>query len=257
MASKSSASLDDALAACRKPRATRKRSSSAARRFIDCALPQADRLYLTLVLADVDGDTKFPAVDWETWDSHRVRSRTMPTPRTSIRLVLHLRTLYERNAVALSAMAEHGEETVERCDWGTRGGELMTAYHDEEWGVPVHDDRKQFEFLTLESAQAGLSWLDRAAQARGLSQGVRRFRSGESRPLHRQEDREAARRSRHHPQSAEGRGRGHQRPRVSRGAGRVRHVRQVHLGLRRRPTDPEPLDAHEADCPPRRRNPTP
>jgi DNA-3-methyladenine glycosylase I len=35
----------------------------------------------------------------------------------------------------------------------------MMAYHDEEWGVPVHDDRKQFEFLTLESAQAGLSWL--------------------------------------------------------------------------------------------------
>jgi DNA-3-methyladenine glycosylase I len=35
----------------------------------------------------------------------------------------------------------------------------MVAYHDKEWGVPVHDDRKQFEFLTLESAQAGLSWL--------------------------------------------------------------------------------------------------
>lgn len=47
----------------------------------------------------------------------------------------------------------------QRCDWGTRGGELMATYHDEEWGVPVHDDRKQFEFLTLESAQAGLSWL--------------------------------------------------------------------------------------------------
>jgi len=47
----------------------------------------------------------------------------------------------------------------ERCPWGSRGGELMTAYHDTEWGVPVHDDRKQFEFLTLESAQAGLSWL--------------------------------------------------------------------------------------------------
>ncbi len=53
-------------------------------------------------------------------------------------------------------MATHNKE---RCDWGTRGGELMIAYHDEEWGVPVHDDRKQFEFLTLESAQAGLSWL--------------------------------------------------------------------------------------------------
>jgi DNA-3-methyladenine glycosylase I len=47
----------------------------------------------------------------------------------------------------------------QRCDWGPRGGDLMVAYHDEEWGVPVHDDRKQFEFLTLESAQAGLSWL--------------------------------------------------------------------------------------------------
>jgi DNA-3-methyladenine glycosylase I len=50
-------------------------------------------------------------------------------------------------------------KTKQRCDWGTRGGDLMVAYHDEEWGVPVHDDRKQFEFLTLESAQAGLSWL--------------------------------------------------------------------------------------------------
>ena len=45
-----------------------------------------------------------------------------------------------------------------RCNWCV-GNELMTAYHDSEWGVPVHDDRKQFEFLTLESAQAGLSWL--------------------------------------------------------------------------------------------------
>jgi DNA-3-methyladenine glycosylase I len=51
------------------------------------------------------------------------------------------------------------KKVVERCAWGPRGGELMMAYHDEEWGVPVHDDRKQFEFLTLESAQAGLSWL--------------------------------------------------------------------------------------------------
>jgi DNA-3-methyladenine glycosylase I len=51
------------------------------------------------------------------------------------------------------------KQEQQRCDWGTRGGDLMTAYHDEEWGVPIHDDRKQFEFLTLESAQAGLSWL--------------------------------------------------------------------------------------------------
>jgi DNA-3-methyladenine glycosylase I len=45
-----------------------------------------------------------------------------------------------------------------RCGWSDRYDELMIAYHDTEWGVPVHDDRKQFEFLTLESAQAGLSW---------------------------------------------------------------------------------------------------
>jgi DNA-3-methyladenine glycosylase I len=46
-----------------------------------------------------------------------------------------------------------------RCAWAQGGGELMMAYHDTEWGVPVHEDQKQFEFLTLESAQAGLSWL--------------------------------------------------------------------------------------------------
>jgi DNA-3-methyladenine glycosylase I len=45
-----------------------------------------------------------------------------------------------------------------RCSWvGT--DPLYVAYHDQEWGVPVHDDRKLFEFLILEGAQAGLSWL--------------------------------------------------------------------------------------------------
>jgi len=43
-----------------------------------------------------------------------------------------------------------------RCDWATT--ELGIAYHDEEWGVPRHDDRVLFEFLVLEGAQAGLSW---------------------------------------------------------------------------------------------------
>ena len=45
-----------------------------------------------------------------------------------------------------------------RCPWGETN-DLYIKYHDEEWGVPVHDDRKHFEFLTLEAAQAGLSWL--------------------------------------------------------------------------------------------------
>jgi len=45
-----------------------------------------------------------------------------------------------------------------RCTWSL-GNPLMTAYHDQEWGRPVHDDRVLFEFLILEGAQAGLSWL--------------------------------------------------------------------------------------------------
>jgi DNA-3-methyladenine glycosylase I len=44
-----------------------------------------------------------------------------------------------------------------RCDWANISP-LMLRYHDEEWGVPVHDDRRHFEFLVLEGAQAGLSW---------------------------------------------------------------------------------------------------
>lgn len=44
-----------------------------------------------------------------------------------------------------------------RCTWPGQD-ELMTIYHDEEWGVPVHDDKKHFEFLILDAFQAGLSW---------------------------------------------------------------------------------------------------
>jgi DNA-3-methyladenine glycosylase I len=45
-----------------------------------------------------------------------------------------------------------------RCPWVSIDDQLMLKYHDEEWGKPVHDDRKHFEFLVLEAAQAGLSW---------------------------------------------------------------------------------------------------
>ncbi len=47
---------------------------------------------------------------------------------------------------------------VVRCEWVPEGDRLYQEYHDEEWGVPVHDDRLLFEFLILEGAQAGLSW---------------------------------------------------------------------------------------------------
>ena len=46
-----------------------------------------------------------------------------------------------------------------RCNWATDVEEIYIKYHDDEWGVPTHDDRELFEFLVLESFQAGLSWI--------------------------------------------------------------------------------------------------
>jgi DNA-3-methyladenine glycosylase I len=48
--------------------------------------------------------------------------------------------------------------THTRCSWANPANPLYLAYHDEEWGVPCHDERKLFEMLNLEGAQAGLSW---------------------------------------------------------------------------------------------------
>lgn len=59
--------------------------------------------------------------------------------------------LFETNII-LEAMVN------KRCAWGIEGNKLYIRYHDEEWGVPVHDDRLLFELLILEGAQAGLSW---------------------------------------------------------------------------------------------------
>jgi DNA-3-methyladenine glycosylase I len=53
-------------------------------------------------------------------------------------------------------MSANRKQEKKRCAWANN--ELSIRYHDEEWGVPVHDDRTLFEFLILEGAQAGLSW---------------------------------------------------------------------------------------------------
>jgi DNA-3-methyladenine glycosylase I len=50
------------------------------------------------------------------------------------------------------------KKTKARCSWVNLSNPLYVSYHDKEWGKPVHDDRKHFEMLTLEGAQAGLSW---------------------------------------------------------------------------------------------------
>src|SRR5205807_6420458 len=52
--------------------------------------------------------------------------------------------------------ASPAARALSRCPWARN--ELAIRYHDNEWGVPVHDDRRLFEFLILEGAQAGLSW---------------------------------------------------------------------------------------------------
>lgn len=64
----------------------------------------------------------------------------------------------------------------QRCEWTqAQVDPLYLAYHDQEWGVPIHDDRTQFEFLTLESAQAGLSWWTVLRKREGYRQAFADF----------------------------------------------------------------------------------
>jgi DNA-3-methyladenine glycosylase I len=62
-----------------------------------------------------------------------------------------------------------------RCAWAPADDPLYLAYHDEEWGVPVHDDRLLFELLTLEGAQAGLSWSTILRKREGYRAAFARF----------------------------------------------------------------------------------
>jgi len=62
-----------------------------------------------------------------------------------------------------------------RCPWAYGSSPHYIPYHDTEWGVPVRDDRKQFEFLTLESAQAGLSWSTILNKRRGYRRAFAGF----------------------------------------------------------------------------------
>lgn len=62
---------------------------------------------------------------------------------------------------------------VTRCGWGEHP--LMMEYHDKEWGVPVHDDRTLFEFLVLEGAQSGLSWITILLRRQGYRRAFDNF----------------------------------------------------------------------------------
>ena len=65
--------------------------------------------------------------------------------------------------------------SVSRCPWSEGVSPAYLQYHDREWGVPVHDDRKQFEFLILEGAQAGLSWSTILRKRQGYRRAFGRF----------------------------------------------------------------------------------
>lgn len=70
-------------------------------------------------------------------------------------------------------------DEMQRCEWSSIGNDsTMRAYHDDEWGVPVHDDRKHFEFLLLEGAQAGLSWSTILHRREGYARAFGRFDPG-------------------------------------------------------------------------------
>ncbi len=64
---------------------------------------------------------------------------------------------------------------VTRCAWAESADALMQVYHDTEWGVPQHDDRALFEMLTLEGAQAGLSWRTVLARREAYRQAYHGF----------------------------------------------------------------------------------
>ena len=84
-----------------------------------------------------------------------------------------------------------------RCPWAA--SEPNITYHDEEWGVPVHDDRKLFEFLILEGAQAGLSWTT-ILNTRQVQQIARRVSPGKDYALRRARDEAVAGRPRRRAQ---------------------------------------------------------
>jgi DNA-3-methyladenine glycosylase I len=65
-----------------------------------------------------------------------------------------------------------------RCSWAENADATMQAYHDTEWGVPHHDDRALFELITLEGAQAGLSWRTVLARREGYREAFHRFDIG-------------------------------------------------------------------------------
>jgi len=85
---------------------------------------------------------------------------------------LHWLSDHDGRECSVDAVTATG--AIKRCAW-VGEDPLYVVYHDEEWGVPVHDDRKLFEFLVLEGAQAGLSWLTILRKREGYRRAFAEF----------------------------------------------------------------------------------
>ena len=98
-----------------------------------------------------------------------------------------------------TANSELQTENVKRCAWAGNDP-LYIKYHDEEWGKPIHDDKKLFEFLVLESAQAGLSWITILRRREGYRKAFADFDVAESGSIYRRGRRTANAGRKHYPQ---------------------------------------------------------
>jgi DNA-3-methyladenine glycosylase I len=132
-----------------------------------------------------------------------------------------------------------------RCGWSSIDDPAMQRYHDTEWGVPVHDDRRHFEFLALEGAQAGLSWSTILHKRDGYRRAFSSFDPGRisrysAATVQRLRADPGIVRNRLKIESVVSK----QCPGVSPATAGVRELRQVCLEVRRRETSPESLAEH-------------
>ena len=125
-----------------------------------------------------------------------------------------------------------------RCTWA-EGNELMSAYHDQEWGVPERDSRALWEKLMLDGFQAGLSWLTILKKRDSLSRSVCRLRSRESGRLHRAGRCSAARKPRHRPLPRQDRSHDWRRPSLLENGRARRRLFHDGVGTDRRRTHPQ------------------
>ena len=137
--------------------------------------------------------------------------------------------------------------TTKRCTWVSMDDPLMLQYHDREWGVPVHDDRKHFEFLVLEAAQAGLSWSIVLKKREGYRRAFSEFDPEKVARYTEKRIQKLTLDPGDHSKPDENRSGSAQRAGVSRNSGGVRKFRRLLLAVRRWTTQTQPVEGDAGD----------